>query len=441
MDQITLKYIRENRKYIIIILGIFGLITLFYYAGTRNVSAREIFELNLAATQSPPPEHDINLPLVYRSLEPTELPPPGEPPDRLLFCSNPSSGIPDNDEQGLIDSITISNSGYIGDIDIRVDINHTWVGDLRINLTHEETGKSITLIDRPGFPAENSGCREDNIMTILDDEITLPVDPECASFPAAISGTFLPENSLTTFDNDQIAGNWLLTVTDKIPHDTGNINQWCMAAEIYQTPINPPIPPTPESLPDQAKITGVSGQGQALPLDCESRSAVDWARYFGTTINEIEFFYNLPESDNPDLGFVGNVYGSWGQIPPSPYGVHAEPVAEQLRDYGLNAYAHHPLTWDDLRAEIAAGRPVIAWIVGSNYPGYYVYVVNGIPEYYSPENGSYSVVARFEHTVIITGYSPDSVTYLNGGTINTVSLHQFLESWSVLGNMAITSRP
>jgi len=136
-----------------------------------------------------------------------------------------------------------------------------------------------------------------------------------------------------------------------------------------------------------------------------------------------------------------NVNDSWVQIPPNPYGVHVQPVAKQLREHGLDAYAHHPLKWDDLRYEIAAGRPVIAWIVGSNYPGYYVYVVNEIPEYFSPKKGNYSVVTQFEHTVIVTGYSPDSVTYLNGGKINTVSLVQFLESCLVLGNMAITSKP
>jgi len=89
-------------------------------------------------------------------------------------------------------------------------------------------------------------------------------------------------------------------------------------------------------------------------LDCESRSAVDWAAYLGQHINELTFFNRLPKSDNPDKGFVGNVYGAWGQIPPNPYGVHAEPVAALLRDYGLQAYAHRPLRWEQLQAEIAA---------------------------------------------------------------------------------------
>ena len=441
LDSFSYENFIGNRKVILILLGFFGFTVIYCYTGVERVFAQPNPGLYQIATQPPPPEHELNLPLVFRPFEPTETPPPAAPPTKILHCSNPSLGIPDNDETGVTDTITISNTGFIGDLDVRVDINHTWVSDLSILLTHEETGKAIVLIDRPGYPAENNGCREDDIKTILDDDITLPVESECAANPAAISGSFRPENILSTFDNDDIAGNWKITVTDTYPHDVGNLNQWCIAAQIHDTPTIPPIPPSPEPLPEQAIITGVTGQGQALPLDCESRSAIDWAKYYGTTINELEFFYALPVSDNPDLGFVGDVMGVWGQIPPQPYGVHAEPVAEQLREYGLAAYTHHPLTWDDLRAEIAAGKPVITWIVCSNYPGYYVYVVNGIPEYYSSKQGNHSVVSRFEHTVIVTGYSPDSVTYLNGGTINRVSLHQFLESWSVLGNMAITSQP
>jgi len=199
---------------------------------------------------------------------------------------------------------------------------------------------------------------------------------------------------------------------------------------------NPPPPtptPPPVTLPSTAVISGVTGEPQSLPLDCESRSAVDWAQYFGVAIDELDFFSLLPHSDNPDKGFVGNVYGQWGQIPPDPYGVHAEPVAEVLRDLGLQAYAHRPLSWDDLRAEIAANRPVIVWIIDS--------ISNGIPVYFTPLDGLHTIVARYEHTVIVTGYTASSVYYLNGDTIYSTPVGQFLNSWSALENMAITTVP
>ena len=174
-------------------------------------------------------------------------------------------------------------------------------------------------------------------------------------------------------------------------------------------------------------------------MDCEIRSAVDWAGVFGRTLNEMNFLNGLPDSANPDKGFVGNVNGTWGQIPPNDYGVHAEPIAARLRHYGLSAYAHRPLTWNDLRSEIADGRPVIVWIIGSVFgPDELAY---GIPVYYTPPDGLHTVVARYEHTVVITGYTDSQVYYLNGPTVYAIPITQFLDSWSALGNMAITANP
>ena len=92
-----------------------------------------------------------------------------------------------------------------------------------------------------------------------------------------------------------------------------------------------------QSAAAEGKVLSVAGRAQALPLDCESRSAVDWAAYFGVSIGELDFLGKLPESDDPDAGFVGNAHGSLGQTPPGDYGVHAGPVADLLRAYGVSA--------------------------------------------------------------------------------------------------------
>jgi LysM repeat protein/uncharacterized protein YvpB len=182
------------------------------------------------------------------------------------------------------------------------------------------------------------------------------------------------------------------------------------------------------------KLLAVTGRNQSLPLDCESRSAVDWAGYFGIAIDELAFFGRLPVSDDPDAGFVGSAYSAWGQVPPAPYGVHAGPVAEALQGYGLPARAVTGLTWEALRGEIDAGRPVIAWVIGA--------VVEGaaVP-YTAASTGRTILVAPYEHTVIVVGYSAATVTVLDGGTQYSRSLAQFLASWGVLGNMAVVRPP
>ena len=422
-------------------------IAYFYSAAAQSTP-----EPDLESTQISDADFNFNLPVVFRPPDPTPIPPPAGIYQKSIFCSNASQDIPDNKQGGISSTIAIDDPRYIADLDVRLDIDHSWVGDLYITLKHEETGRSIELINRPGssIGGNNEGCKLNNIRAILDDDVSLPVEDECSAYPVAIgiydyietaiAGSYVPEQALTNFDTEFISGSWTLTASDLSPIDTGRINQWCLGVELIDSPVITPTPPPPSGLPRESQISGVKGQIQALALDCESRSAVDWADYFGVNINEYDFFYGLPGSDNPDLGFVGNVRGAWGQIPPFAYGVHAEPIAKRLRKFGLPAAAQRPLTWNHLKAEIAAGRPVIVWILGSKYAGY-DYVVNGIPVYYQSKSGHPTIVARYEHTVILTGYTQDTVFYLNGGTIYQKELKQFLGSWSALGNMAVTWQP
>ncbi len=384
-------------------------------------------------TLTPTEPPTLKFPFLFR--QPTPTPLPYVPPQTGLFCDSLpySIPIPDNDASGVSDTLNILEPRIIMDLDVALDISHTWIGDLAVTLTHHDTGKTVVLIDRPGYPDTSVGCGNNNIDAILDDQISSSAEYKCAASPAAISGIYIPNEPLSTFTGDAMTGSWSLTVSDGNRNDSGRLDGWCLVADISSVPAPPTPTPTVPPLPEDHRLSGVTGKDQALPLDCESRSAVDWAAYFGRYINELTFFNHLPTSDNPDKGFVGNVYGAWGQIPPKSYGVHAEPVAALLRDYGLPAYAYRPLSWDQLRAEIAAGRPVIVWIIDN--------VTNGIPVYYIPSDGLATIVARYEHTVIITGYSENYVYYLNGDTIYTRPVWQFLDSWSALSNMAITAQP
>ncbi len=188
-----------------------------------------------------------------------------------------------------------------------------------------------------------------------------------------------------------------------------------------------------DGLPVSAQIANIGGRGQALPLDCETRSAVDWAAFFGVTIDELTFFNQLPVSDNPDKGFVGSVYGAWGQVPPQAYGVHAEPIAAGLRAYNLSAVAQKNTEWKTVRTEIAANRPVIVWVTG--------HVDYGTGQTYTAADGSTTLVAPYEHTVMVIGYTTDSVIILDGSSIYTRPSEQFKASWGALGNQVVMQGP
>jgi uncharacterized protein YvpB len=186
------------------------------------------------------------------------------------------------------------------------------------------------------------------------------------------------------------------------------------------------------TLPPAALIRNIRGTGQSLPLDCESNSAVDWAAFFGTDIDELEFFGRLPVSDDPNRGFVGNVHGAWGNLPPKGYGVYAGPVAKLLRDYGVEAYAYRGLEWEQMRQELAAGRPVFVWVVG--------HVWRSTPVTMTVEGGETILAARLEHTVILIGYTATMATVLDETSKYSVPIQAFLDSWNTLGAMAILGR-
>ncbi len=199
-------------------------------------------------------------------------------------------------------------------------------------------------------------------------------------------------------------------------------------------PTSTPIPTSTPSdgLPSTAWIEGVKGYAQSYNLTCESRTAVDWARYFGVSIDEMEFQSGLPLSDNPETGFVGNYNGYMGQIPPAAYGVHAPPVAALLREYGLTATAVKDYSLERLKKQIANGNPVIVWVIGN--------VWYGAPIEYTPDDGSTVTVAHFEHTAIVIGYDEYGLTFVDNNLIYWRSTRAFLDSWAVLGNMAIVAR-
>lgn len=188
---------------------------------------------------------------------------------------------------------------------------------------------------------------------------------------------------------------------------------------------------TPDLPPSSSSIQGFIGYTQSYALSCESRSAVDLAAFFGLSISEVDFQAGLPISDDPDLGFVGVPWGLPGQIPPYSYGVHAAPVAALLRAYGLPARDHVDLSFETIQREIAAGHPVMVWVITGLSSGYTV-------EYTVPSSGRVTRVAYNEHTMIVIGYSETMVTVQDGAWAYSVSKEQFLRSWSSLGNMAIT---
>jgi uncharacterized protein YvpB len=195
-----------------------------------------------------------------------------------------------------------------------------------------------------------------------------------------------------------------------------------------------PTPLQAAGLPAEHFIWNIWGHHQYFAIGCEAAVARDWAHYFGVEVHESNFQFQLPVSDNPDYGFVGSVTDPWGQVPPYSYGVHAFPVANLLRSgYGMQARGVKRFTLEQMKIEIAANRPVIAWVVGN--------MVGGVPYEYTDKQGRKVTVAAYEHVVIVTGYTQESIRYMNNGKFYDIPTHYFENSWKILGNMVVYLEP
>ncbi|HSH03445.1 MAG TPA: M36 family metallopeptidase [Anaerolineae bacterium] len=144
-------------------------------------------------------------------------------------CNSPALSIPDNSPGGASNSMTMTG-GSIQDLNIWIDATHTWVGDLSFTITHEDTGTSATVIDRPGYTGSGFGCAGDDISAILDDSAATPVENECADATPTIDGIFLPNEALAVFNGESLDGTWTITVSDGAAGDTGTLDLWCIDA-------------------------------------------------------------------------------------------------------------------------------------------------------------------------------------------------------------------
>jgi hypothetical protein len=147
-------------------------------------------------------------------------------------------GILDDDPGGASSSIVITDGGQIEDLDlVLTDINHTWLGDLIITLTHEDSGTAWNISNRAG--QLEGGDEEFGFDIDLDGTYTIDDKSTSGSFHDQISleGGVLPPGdynslgSLSNFDGLDIAGTWTLLISDNAGGDTGELGSWSLLAE------------------------------------------------------------------------------------------------------------------------------------------------------------------------------------------------------------------
>jgi subtilisin-like proprotein convertase family protein len=119
-------------------------------------------------------------------------------------------------------TLTIPSGGIISDVNVNLNIPHTWINDLTVTIT-SPAGTSVELFTAKCDP-QNGNI---NVMATFDDSgSTLICNP--GPNPAGISGTLTPDSPLSAFNGENSTGTWTLTVADGFDQDGGSISAWSL---------------------------------------------------------------------------------------------------------------------------------------------------------------------------------------------------------------------
>ena len=130
----------------------------------------------------------------------------------IIECSYPGLAIPDNNGTGVSDVITVTRELWITDVAVGVDITHTYIGDLIIELT-APGGTTVRLHNMT-----EGGT--DNILGWYGTD-QFPIDQLTVDGPG----------SLDDFNDHTSLGDWTLWVSDNLGADVGTLNGWCIIVE------------------------------------------------------------------------------------------------------------------------------------------------------------------------------------------------------------------
>ena len=135
-------------------------------------------------------------------------------------------GLPNTIQSEIV--VTNLGQATVDNLEIHVDITHTWAGDLRIKLRSPD-GTEVLLVDRRG------GSRDDFRNTIFRADAQTSIKDSQPPF----RGTFRPDGNLLALRGKAVQGSWVLEVTDTADQDGGALNRWTLGFDTNVTPTSP----------------------------------------------------------------------------------------------------------------------------------------------------------------------------------------------------------
>jgi subtilisin-like proprotein convertase family protein len=144
-----------------------------------------------------------------------------------------NAAIPDDDVSGIekIVEIFAPPGCLVVDVNVVVDIEHTYIEDLELSIKHGDT--TVVLF---GDTGEEYICGSENDIDVTFDDDAMNAIPEgsCQS----LEGSFKPTNegadaqpALSSFNDMEAAGSWTIKIVDECGGDQGELVSWGLVIE------------------------------------------------------------------------------------------------------------------------------------------------------------------------------------------------------------------
>jgi len=251
------------------------------------------------------------------------------------------------------------------DVDVQLNIRHTFDGDLRAFLI-SPSGTRVRLFSEVGSRGR------DFVNTIFDDEAETPIRAGRPPF----TGRFRPEAELANFDGEVAYGLWALEVSDLNVGDTGQLVSWnvvitsVVPEAITSMFVSTDVPKSiPESFGSQASSV-LNVPLNATIMNIAVQLTINHARVgdlqadlIGPDGTRVDLFANVGGSGN---NFINTIFDDGATLPinagTAPFTDMFQPRGSLRRFAGKNAAGPWTLRIKDVLPNQVTGN-LIGWRV------------------------------------------------------------------------------
>ncbi len=142
----------------------------------------------------------------------------------MTWCADPESNLFDIATTKSI--LNIRDDRLIGDLDVSLDLFHSYLGDLQVVLRNASTNTSVVL-------KAASSCSTGKILDmVFDDAAAQTLSATCTTnrITVPINSVLRPAAALSAFRGQSFGSVWELQVIDGAVDDTGVLHNWCLRA-------------------------------------------------------------------------------------------------------------------------------------------------------------------------------------------------------------------